>query len=94
MDKKELRERVLKTFVEAFFAVLLPDVGILVNQIINEREVWWAVLLPVVASAIATGISAAWNVLRPPKASSDAVVYGHGEIIDAEDAPEFEDTAR
>lgn len=66
MDKHELRERVLKTFVEAFLAVLLPDVGIIVNQIVNEREVWWAVLLPVVASAIAAGISAAWNTLKPP----------------------------
>ena len=67
MSKKELRERVLKTFVEAFLAVLLPDVGIIVNQIVNEREVWWAVLLPVVASALAAGISAAWNTIRPPE---------------------------
>jgi len=72
MSKKELRERVLKTFVEAFLAVLLPDVGIIVNQIVNEREVWWAVLLPVVASAIAAGISAAWNTIRPPEQPPDA----------------------
>lgn len=72
MDKHELRERVLKTFVEAFLAVLLPDVGIIVNQIVNEREVWWAVLLPVVASAIAAGISAAWNTIKPPTQPPDA----------------------
>ena len=66
MNKHELRERVLKTFVEAFLAVLLPDVGIIANQIVNEREVWWAVLLPFVATALATAASATWNTLKPP----------------------------
>lgn len=66
MDKRELRDRVFKTFVEIFFSVLIPDIGIIVNQIIQGREVWWAVLLPFIATALATAASATWNTLKPP----------------------------
>lgn len=66
MSKKELKDRVFKTFIEIFFSVLIPDIGIIVNQIIQGREVWWAVLLPFVATALATAASATWNTLKPP----------------------------
>ena len=35
MDKHELKDRVFKTFIEIFFSVLIPDIGIIVNQIIQ-----------------------------------------------------------
>lgn len=61
MDKKEYRDRIVKTFVEGFLCVLLPDIGLIVNQIVNDREIWWTILLPFVASALAGGISAVLN---------------------------------
>ena len=71
MSKKEYRDRLLKTFLEGFLAGLLPDIGLIVNQILNDREIWWTILLPFVVSAVAGGISAVLNSLprqeeKPP----------------------------
>ena len=54
MDKHELKDRVFKTFIEIFFSVLIPDIGIIVNQIIQGP------------TALATAASATWNTLKPP----------------------------
>lgn len=64
MDKKEYRDRLMKTFFEGFIAALLPDIGLIVNQVINDREIWWTILLPFVCSAIAGGISAVLNSVK------------------------------
>lgn len=73
MSKKEYRDRVFKTFIESFFATLLPDIGIIVNQIIEKREVWWAVLLPFVASALGVAISAVLNGGKVQEKIDDSV---------------------
>ena len=95
MDKSELRDRVFKTFIEVFLGVLVPDIGVIVNQIVTGREVWWAVLLPIVATALATAISAAWNVLRPPKAAAPApepeatvTAWGGDTVLGGDEEPE------
>lgn len=72
MTKKEYRDRLLKTFLEGFVAALLPDIGLIVNQVINDREIWWTILLPFVCSAIAGGISAVLNSI--PKHSEVVIV--------------------
>ena len=71
MDKKEYRDRLLKTFLEGFLAALLPDIGLIVNQVINDREIWWTILLPFVCSAIAGGISAVLNSVHKPEVIVD-----------------------
>ena len=71
MSKEEYRDRVFKTFVEAFLSTLLPDVGLIVNQIVQEREVWWTVLLPFVASALAVAISAVLNGGKVTEVNND-----------------------
>ena len=67
-DKKAKRMpdwliRAIKTFVQAFFGVLVPEVVVLLNQ--GWPESWsalWGVLAPVVAAALAAAISAVWNI--------------------------------
>ena len=71
MTRKEYKDRVLKTFIESFLATLLPDIGIIVNQILEKREVWWAVLLPFVASALGVAISAALNGGKVTEGNND-----------------------
>lgn len=54
--------RSLKTFVQAFFGVFIPELILILNGAVplswTEWKTW---LIPVVTSAIAAGISAAWN---------------------------------
>ena len=55
--------RAIKTFVQAFFGVLVPEVVVLLNQ--GWPESWsalWGVMAPVVAAALAAAISAVWNI--------------------------------
>jgi branched-subunit amino acid transport protein len=56
--------RALKTFVQAFFGVLVPEVVVVLQH--GWPESWsalWGVLAPVVAAALAAAISAVWNIL-------------------------------
>lgn len=55
--------RALKTFVQAFFGVLIPAIVSVLNG--GWPESWgalWVVLSPVLAAALAAGISAVWNI--------------------------------
>lgn len=64
--------RAIKTFVQAFFGVLIPEVCLMLSG--GFPESWgiaWAILSPVVAAALAAGISAAWNGIKEWKASPD-----------------------
>lgn len=59
---KDIAIRALKTFVQAFLGILIPEVIL----ILNNQEMWsdWkAVLIPFVASGCAAGISAVWNMI-------------------------------
>lgn len=61
---KDWMVRAVKTFVQAFFGVLIPEVGILLNGGFPESiEAAWLVLSPVVAAALSAAISAAWNII-------------------------------
>ena len=56
--------RAVKTFVQAFFGVLIPEVCALLNN--GFPESWpavWAYLAPVVAAAVSSAICAVWNIL-------------------------------
>jgi len=56
--------RAIKTFVQAFFGVLVPEVVAVLQH--GWPESWaavWAYLAPVVAAALAAAISAVWNIL-------------------------------
>lgn len=59
---KDIAIRALKTFVQAFLGILIPEIIL----ILNNQEMWsdWkAVIIPFVASGCAAGISAVWNMV-------------------------------
>lgn len=61
---KDWQIRALKTFVQAFGGVLVPEVVmILTNGKPESWSVLWACLAPVICASLAAGISAAWNVI-------------------------------
>lgn len=61
---KDWMVRAIKTFVQTFFGVLIPEVGILLNGGFPESiEAAWLVLSPVVAAALSAAICAVWNVV-------------------------------
>ena len=56
--------RALKTAVQAFGAVLVPEIVVILKA--GWPESWsalWAVLSPVVSAALAAAICAAWNII-------------------------------
>ena len=56
--------RALKTAVQAFFAVLIPEVVTVLQH--GWPESWnalWGYLAPVVSAALAAAICAAWNII-------------------------------
>ena len=56
--------RTLKTFVQSFLGVLIPEICIILNNgfpaSVNEM---WKILAPVVAAALSAAICAAWNII-------------------------------
>lgn len=59
---KDWMIRAIKTFVQAFFGVLLPEICILLNGGFPDSfSTAWKVLSPVVAAALSAAISAVWN---------------------------------
>lgn len=59
---RDILIRAGKTFVQAFFGVLIPEICIILNGGFPESVASvWVVLSPVVAAALSAGISAAWN---------------------------------
>ena len=55
--------RALKTFCQAFFGVLVPEVCMILNGSLSDWAGVKAVLVPLICSALAPGISAAWNII-------------------------------
>lgn len=56
--------RTIKTFIQSFFGVLIPEVGIILNGgFPADVASAWKVLAPVVAAALSAGICAAWNII-------------------------------
>lgn len=55
--------RAIKTFVQAFFGVLIPELVAILNGGFVDITTFWKIISPFVAAALAAGISAVWNVL-------------------------------
>lgn len=61
---KDWMIRAMKTFVQAFGGVLVPEVClILTGNLPANFAGWKLVLTPLVCSALAAGIAAAWNII-------------------------------
>lgn len=61
---KDWMIRAIKTFVQAFFGVLIPEiVAILQHGWPQSWDSVWAYLAPVIAAALAAAISAVWNII-------------------------------
>ena len=61
---KDWMVRTIKTFVQAFFGVLIPAVVLLLGD--GFPATWsaaWVVLAPTAAAALAAAISAVWNIV-------------------------------
>ena len=61
---KDWQIRALKTFAQAFGGVLVPELVMILNGGLPPD--WSALkltLIPVICSALAAGISAAWNII-------------------------------
>lgn len=61
---KDWQIRAVKTFVQAFGGVLVPEVVMILSTGVPES--WtrvWTLLAPVICAALAAGISAAWNII-------------------------------
>lgn len=61
---KDWMIRAIKTFVQAFFGVLVPEVCAVLNH--GWPESWasvWGFLAPVVAGALSAAICAVWNII-------------------------------
>ena len=61
---KDWMIRAIKTFIQAFFGVLIPEVCAMLNN--GWPESWskaWIILAPVVAAALSAAICAVWNII-------------------------------
>ena len=62
---KDWQIRALKTFVQAFFGVLIPEACSIIAQgsLLEGWSVFAKLMAPFIGAALAAGISAAWNVI-------------------------------
>ena len=61
---KDWQIRAIKTFIQAFGGVLVPEIVMVLTTGVPENwSTLWAVLAPIICAALAAGISAAWNVI-------------------------------
>ena len=64
MDWRDIWIRAAKTFVQAFFGVLIPELcGMLQLGFPTDWPTMWAILAPVISAALAAAIAAAWNIV-------------------------------
>ena len=57
--------RTIKTFVQSFFGVLIPEVCVMLNNgFPADISTAWKILAPVVAAALSAAICAAWNIIN------------------------------
>lgn len=57
--------RAIKTFVQAFFGVLIPEFAMVINK--GWPEDWshlWMVLSPILVAALSAAICAVWNIIN------------------------------
>lgn len=60
----DIWQRALKTFIQAFFGVLIPEAVTLLQTGIEPGTIWVAIVIPILCSSLAAGISAGWNVIN------------------------------
>ena len=61
---KDWLVRALKTFVQSFFGVLIPEIcAILKNGFPEDWNKLWIALAPVIAAALSMAICAVWNII-------------------------------
>lgn len=61
---KDWQIRAIKTFVQAFGGVLVPQIVALLNGTLPASlDGWMIVLVPALCGALASGISAVWNIV-------------------------------
>lgn len=60
---KDTLVRTGKTFIQAFFGVLIPEIVVVLNNVVSFENIGkaWAYLFPFICSALAAGICAVWN---------------------------------
>lgn len=63
MKINDLWQRAGKTFVQAFFGVLVPQIVLMLTNYMDFDWTNWATYLPLITGALAAGISAAWNAI-------------------------------
>lgn len=70
---KDWMIRAIKTFVQAFLGVLIPEIVLILNNITNFEDfnAVWAVLAPFIASALAAAIAAVWNIVLEKMKSTE-----------------------
>lgn len=57
--------RTIKTFIQSFFGVLVPEICIMLNNgFPPDISSAWKVLAPVVAAALSAAICAVWNIIN------------------------------
>lgn len=57
--------RALKTFVQAFLGVFIPEICVILNNGFPESfSAAWLTLAPILSAALAAAISAAWNIIN------------------------------
>lgn len=64
MKFKDWQIRAVKTFIQAFGGVLIPELVLfLSNNLPENLTAAKAILIPAVCSALAAGIAAVWNII-------------------------------
>lgn len=60
---KDITIRALKTFVQAFFGVLIPEIVAMLNNYMDFDWSKWTTYLPLIVAGLSAGISAVWNTV-------------------------------
>lgn len=77
---KDWQIRALKTFVQAFFGVLIPEACSIIAQgsLLEGWSVFAKLMAPFVGAALAAGISAAWNIIAEALKKQEEEVQDNG----------------
>lgn len=63
----DIWQRALKTFIQAFFGILIPELVVFLQDIQISGLSWeslWYAAVPIICSALAAAISAGWNTVN------------------------------
>lgn len=76
MKLKDWQIRAVKTFIQAFGGVLIPELVLLLsNNLPDSLTAAKAILIPAICSALAAGISAVWNIILEELKKDTAQTY-------------------